>query len=612
MAQQNIDYGSFPNDPQADAIRIAFEKVQNNFTELYGNLSNIAGNVSAVTAGTGIATNGSTGNVTVTSIFSSLTVHSNSMSITGLGGFVPTGGTAGQDYTVNNATNTLFVELNSNFSPTFTDLTVDGNLSVNGASITAQDANIELTNGNIRLTNGSFSGNIVSLVGPLTVQYADTSNIVTGDTNFVYDSANTTLTVVGGNIVTDTVRSQYLVETINLNVSNVANITNTATVGQLVSSGDISGLNGNLSGNLTVGGIIETVDVVATGNVSADLFSGSGLELTDINASNITSGTVDPSVMSGTYDISITGFAETSGTVTEAVQSNITEVGVLTNLSVAGTINTGNIISGGTVDADTGNFSGELTVNQLSSNGNVSGTNANFTENITGVNTDLSGLITADSVTVNTVVTGNSATFSGTVEVQDLTVTGNTTTGELTVTGNSQVANVSGANFNTANITSTGTVTAVEFVGNQADILGNVIAGNVFANTGKLSAQSAEFTGLLESVNGIFTGNINSGNILVSGITTTDELTVTTSIVSESIVNSGNIQSNIVTANTVNSTAVISNTVTASDTATTSVLQLTGLSSDPSSPQAGQLYYNTVTGKFRVYNGVLNQWQSLN
>ena len=35
MAQRNIDFGKFPNDPGADAIRTAFEKVKENFDELF-------------------------------------------------------------------------------------------------------------------------------------------------------------------------------------------------------------------------------------------------------------------------------------------------------------------------------------------------------------------------------------------------------------------------------------------------------------------------------------------------------------------------------------------------------------------------------------------------
>ena len=39
MSQQNIDFGTFPDDPAADPIRIAFQKVQQNFDEVYNGLS---------------------------------------------------------------------------------------------------------------------------------------------------------------------------------------------------------------------------------------------------------------------------------------------------------------------------------------------------------------------------------------------------------------------------------------------------------------------------------------------------------------------------------------------------------------------------------------------
>ena len=35
MAQQYIDFGTFPNDPNADPIRTVFEKVNNNFANLW-------------------------------------------------------------------------------------------------------------------------------------------------------------------------------------------------------------------------------------------------------------------------------------------------------------------------------------------------------------------------------------------------------------------------------------------------------------------------------------------------------------------------------------------------------------------------------------------------
>ena len=35
MAQANIDFGGFPNDPNADAIRTAFQKTQENCQNQY-------------------------------------------------------------------------------------------------------------------------------------------------------------------------------------------------------------------------------------------------------------------------------------------------------------------------------------------------------------------------------------------------------------------------------------------------------------------------------------------------------------------------------------------------------------------------------------------------
>lgn len=51
--------------------------------------------------------------------------------------------------------------------------------------------------------------------------------------------------------------------------------------------------------------------------------------------------------------------------------------------------------------------------------------------------------------------------------------------------------------------------------------------------------------------------------------------------------------------------------ITAVGRATASTLQLTGLVADPAG-LPGLIYYNTGTGKFRGYNGVVGAWQDLN
>ena len=63
MAQQTINIGAVANDGTGDPLRTAFDKVNDNFTELY---ADDAGDVNSVNAGTGISVDQTTGVVTVT------------------------------------------------------------------------------------------------------------------------------------------------------------------------------------------------------------------------------------------------------------------------------------------------------------------------------------------------------------------------------------------------------------------------------------------------------------------------------------------------------------------------------------------------------------------
>ena len=62
MAKQVINIGTTANDGTGDPLRSAFDKVNDNFTELY---SDDTGDVGSIIAGTGIAVDQATGNVTV-------------------------------------------------------------------------------------------------------------------------------------------------------------------------------------------------------------------------------------------------------------------------------------------------------------------------------------------------------------------------------------------------------------------------------------------------------------------------------------------------------------------------------------------------------------------
>jgi len=60
-----------------------------------------------------------------------------------------------------------------------------------------------------------------------------------------------------------------------------------------------------------------------------------------------------------------------------------------------------------------------------------------------------------------------------------------------------------------------------------------------------------------------------------------------------------------------NNDIVNAGNVTAVGRTTASTLQLVGLVSDPAG-LPGLIYYNSTTGKFRGYNGVVGAWQDLN
>jgi hypothetical protein len=155
-----------------------------------------------------------------------------------------------------------------------------------------------------------------------------------------------------------------------------------------ITSGNVSGTRGaftNVAGTLETAAQTNITSVgtlgalAVTGNTTSGNFigtlNGSGANVTAINATNISSGTLEQarlanaavtlgstaltlgatvttvaglsSVTSTTFVGALTGAATTAGTVTTAAQANITSVGTLTALTVTGNITGGNLITAG-------------------------------------------------------------------------------------------------------------------------------------------------------------------------------------------------------------------------------------------------------------------------
>jgi len=193
----------------------------------------------------------------------------------------------------------------------------DGSLLTN-LSIGGNVTYIENGNSNVFVqanANIQFKANGVSnvfVVGPskLITQVQVESNVATGNAPFIVQSTT---------------------QVANLNVANAGHSSTANTVvdssqPNITSIGNL--LNLNVTGN------------ILANNITANtMFNGNGRNLFSMNASNINTGTLSTSRLSGNYSIDISGNASIAGTVTANAQPNITSVGNLTDLTVNGTFN---------------------------------------------------------------------------------------------------------------------------------------------------------------------------------------------------------------------------------------------------------------------------------
>jgi len=452
MAQQNIDFGAFPDDPSADAIRSAFQKVQENFDEVFTGITNASVTSVNRSAGAGITVNAPTGNVVVTANIANLTVSSPNLQ------FGTSLGVLANSTVYTSSTQTLYIVVPNTFSIGNIVLSgsanISGNLSVGGNVNlgNAIVANYFIGSGNnlSNIQGANVSGIVPSATTAITVtsnaqpnitslgtltSLSVTGNITSGNANlgnsatanYFIGSGNNLSNIQGANITGTAANSNYAAyagDVVNASQSNItsvgtltsvsvsgnANIGNIGT-GIITATGNVTGANmftgGLLSvtGNANIGNI-GTEIVTATGNVTgANLITGGLLSVTgNANVGNVGTIGIYSTTLSATGNANVgnigaTGVVATTldGSLTTNAQPNITSTGILTSISVSGNANIGNVDTG--IITATGNITGA----NLITSGNLS-----VTGNATIGNVSVTGNLTAGNIVVDSIVNGNS------------------------------------------------------------------------------------------------------------------------------------------------------------------------------------------------------------
>jgi len=213
MAQKNISFGSFPNDPDSDAIRTAFQKVQENFNEVYAGVENKA--VSSINRipGQGITVNSPTGNVTISANLACVQVSTFTLSVSR---DTPSQNPTNQNTFLNSSVQTLHINLP-------TTITNVSNINLSGTLI----ANNITSNSNLSANIANFTsinGTLTTATQPNITSLGTLSNLsVSGNANI--SILNVTGNIIGANVTT----TKYLINSIQNGIIAVGTTQETAT-----------------------------------------------------------------------------------------------------------------------------------------------------------------------------------------------------------------------------------------------------------------------------------------------------------------------------------------------------------------------------------------------
>jgi hypothetical protein len=357
MAKQTINIGSSANDGTGDPLRTAFDKINDNFTELYGtdndintldanmNVNNFA-ITTGVTNGDITVTPNGTGNINLGSVtINGSTISANDSTQITVAENIQTTGTlnvsgattlATSLTLASGATVTAILDEDAMGSDSATALATQQSIKAYiDAQNTAQDLDFstdDSTSLSIDLDDEvmQFSGgNGINTSGSdNTVTIAiDTGTVATLTDSQVLTNKTLTAPTINGATMTGNVT----VDNITLNDNIISSASNADLILDPSGTGDIklTATSTDITGNASVSGTLSTADIATTGNqtISGSLTTGT-LNIGDLNIDaqgKITTDTngdvdIDPS---GTGAINLTGPTNVTGTATVTGQLNV-------------------------------------------------------------------------------------------------------------------------------------------------------------------------------------------------------------------------------------------------------------------------------------------------